>query len=367
MIARVNLLMTFEEALRERWSREPRRAEYEKITNIIAWNIWQMDGLTGTIPYGAAEEECQIVDWFGMLETGGAPERPRCRVHNWTNETSFEFLSLPVRGKHGMKFDFVIGNPPYQQESNGANANDTPIYHYFYDAVFEIADKAELISPARFLFDAGGTPKEWNAKMLNDPHLKMVLYESDSSKIFPNTAINGGIVILYRDKAENYGAIGMFTAYPELNAILKKVQSVSPQSLGDLNTNRGLYKYSDAAYEERPEEMKKTADRRVAPSAFERMPDLFTEDKPDDGVEYIRIFGNLKNQRVYRWVRSDYVDPVMNLQKYKVFISKADGAAGQIGKPIPARIIGKPMVDGTGSGMYRNLYYYWRGRCQGRG
>ena len=121
MIARVNLLMTFEEALRERWSREPRRAEYEKITNIIAWNIWQMDGLTGTIPYGAAEEECQIVDWFGMLETGGAPERPRCRVHNWTNETSFEFLSLPVRGKHGMKFDFVIGNPPYQQESNGVS------------------------------------------------------------------------------------------------------------------------------------------------------------------------------------------------------------------------------------------------------
>lgn len=125
---------------------------------------------------------------------------------------------------------------------------------------------------------------------------------------------------------------------------------MSPQNLGGLITNRGLYKYSDAAYEERPEEMKKTADRRVAPSAFERMPDLFTEDKPDDGVEYIRIFGNLKNQRVYRWVRSDYVDPVMNLQKYKVFISKADGAAGQIGKPIPARIIGKPMVMEPGVG-----------------
>lgn len=350
LIARVNLLMTFAEALRERWNREPDRAEYEKIANIIAWNIWQMDGLTGTIPYGAAGEECQVVDWFGMLETGEAPKRPRCRVHNWTNETSFEFSSLPVRGKHGMKFDFVIGNPPYQQESNGANANDTPIYHYFYDAVFEMADKAELISPARFLFNAGGTPKEWNAKMLSDNHLKVVLYESDSSKIFPNTAINGGIVILYRDRAENYGAIGMFTAHPELNAILKKAQLVSPKSMGDLITNRGLYKYSDAAYTERPEEMKKTADRRIAPSAFERMPDLFTEDKPDDGEEYIRIFGNLKNKRVYRWVRSDYVESVMNLHKYKVFISKADGAAGQIGKPIPARIIGRPIVMEPGVG-----------------
>ena len=45
-----------------------------------------------------------------------------------------------------MKFDYVIGNPPYQQESNGANANDAPIYHYFYDAAFKVSDKAELIS-----------------------------------------------------------------------------------------------------------------------------------------------------------------------------------------------------------------------------
>ena len=55
-----------------------------------------------------------------------------------------------------MKFDFIIGNPPYQEESIGANANDTPIYHYFYDSVFQLANHIELISPARFLFNAGG-------------------------------------------------------------------------------------------------------------------------------------------------------------------------------------------------------------------
>ena len=42
--------------------------------------------------------------------------------------------------------------------------------------------------------------------------------------------------------------------------------------------------------------------------------------------------------------------PVKNLNKYKVFISKADGAAGQLGKPIPARIIGRPIVMGPGVG-----------------
>lgn len=77
---------------------------------------------------------------------------------------------------------------------------------------------------------------------------------------------------------------------------------------------------------------------------------LFTENQPDDGHEYIRIYGNLNGSRVFRWFRKDYISYVENLDKYKVFISKADGAAGQIGKPIPARIIGKPVVMDPGVG-----------------
>lgn len=249
-----------------------------------------------------------------------------------------------------MKFDFVIGNPPYQQESIGANANDTPIYHYFYDAAFKVADAVELISPARFLFNAGGTPKEWNEKMLTSTHVQVLLYESDATKVFPNTAINGGVAILYMNRTADFVPIGTFTAYSELNSILGKVRNLSEQSLADIVTNRGLYKYSDTAYEEEPNELTKTADRRIAPSAFERMPKLFLDQRPKDGKDYIRIYGNLKNDRVYRWVRSDYVEPVPNLNKYKVFISKADGAAGQIGKPIPARVIGKPTVMAPGVG-----------------
>lgn len=353
LIARVNLLMTFEEYLQERWNRKPTRAEYEKIANIVAWNIWQMDGLTGTVPYGTPEEQFQQMDLFGMFEASGDEDKkkqPRCLVHNWTGGGSMEFLSLPVKGKKTMKFDFIIGNPPYQQESNGANANDTPLYHYFYDSSYKIADVVELISPARFLFNAGGTPKEWNLKMLNDPHIKVLLYESDASKIFPNTAINGGIAIIYRDCHKECGSIGIFTAFSELNSIIQKVRRKSEESLEKIITNRGVYKYSDLAYEEQPDEMKKTADRRVAPSAFERMPSLFTESKPEDGNEYIRVYGNFKTNRVYRWFRQDYLMPVENLNKYKVFISKADGAAGQLGKPIPARIIGRPVVMGPGVG-----------------
>lgn len=87
-----------------------------------------------------------------------------------------------------MKFDFIIGNPPYQEEQEGDNQNYAPpIYDKFMDATYRLADSVELIHPARFLFNAGSTPRAWNEKMLNDPHLKVLWYEADSSQVFSNT------------------------------------------------------------------------------------------------------------------------------------------------------------------------------------
>lgn len=57
------------------------------------------------------------------------------------------------------KFDVVIGNPPYQKDSTGTAAFNMPIYHEFMDAAYEVGIKAVLITPARFLFNAGYTPK----------------------------------------------------------------------------------------------------------------------------------------------------------------------------------------------------------------
>ena len=92
-----------------------------------------------------------------------------------------------------MKFDFAIGNPPYQGEPTGDQKRFAPpVYHLFLDEAYKIADKVEMIHPARFLFNAGSTPKAWNEKMLADEHLKVLHYEQDSSKMFSNTAITGG-------------------------------------------------------------------------------------------------------------------------------------------------------------------------------
>ena len=111
------------------------------------------------------------------------------------------------------KFDVVIGNPPYQEEAQGGGTRDTPVYHLFMDAAYEVGKKAVLITPARFLFNAGFTPKAWNDKMLADPHLTVPHYVPNSDELFPGTDINGGIAVTYRDADREGEPIGTFTEY----------------------------------------------------------------------------------------------------------------------------------------------------------
>ena len=91
LISRVNLLMTFEEYLLDRWKRKPTLSEYGRLITVIVWNIWQMDGLHGTIPYETAEEESLEIDWFGWFDREEKEPQPRCRVYNWTSGGALNF------------------------------------------------------------------------------------------------------------------------------------------------------------------------------------------------------------------------------------------------------------------------------------
>ena len=345
LLARENLLYTFVDHYEARFGSKPDVPLLQDFAEIISWNLWQMDGLTYRTPREKSEEPPQAQLSF-FDEAPAKPPAPLCKIMDWQKGKTIKVNDIKKRQTKNqdiMKFDVIIGNPPYQQEAKGANESDTPLYHFFYDESFKVGKKVELISPARFLFNAGGTPQAWNEKMLSNSHFKVLHYEPDARKIFPNTAITGGLAISYYDSEDNHAPIGTFTNYKELNSIKEKVNTISKTSLCEIIASRGLYRYSDRAYEERPEEMKKTADRRIAPSCFERMPLLFTETKPDDGMEYVQIFGVLNNERVYRWFRKDYIAPNDNLSKYKVMVPKANGASGMLGEEA-ARIISKPAL-----------------------
>lgn len=254
-----------------------------------------------------------------------------------------------------MKFDYVIGNPPYNASVLGQN--DTfapPVYNEFMDAAYTVSDKVELIHPARFLFNAGSTPKAWNKKMLEDKHFKILFHEADVSKVFANTNINGGIVISYRDANKDFGAIDVFTAFEELNEILRKVRMYRDfETMQKIVVTRTAYRLTKEMHAEHPKAITKLSDGHaydMASNIFERLPEIFFAVKPEDNNEYIRIMGRENNERTTKYIKRCYVNNVVNFNKYKVVMSGADGAAGTIGKPIPARVTGVPTVIEPGIG-----------------
>lgn len=97
LIARINLLMTFTEYYEDRFNKKASDVLLKKFTNIITWNIWQMDGLTGTIPMGelAVEHEQVVLDLFGEEETIENKERSEpCKIFDWKANKSVTYNSL---------------------------------------------------------------------------------------------------------------------------------------------------------------------------------------------------------------------------------------------------------------------------------
>ena len=249
------------------------------------------------------------------------------------------------------KFDFVIGNPAYQAETKGDN--DTyapPIYHLFLEEAYKIGDTVEMVHPARFLFNAGSTPKQWNRKMLEDPHLKVLHYEQDAKKMFGNTDIKGGVAISYRNQGINFGAIGTFTPYNEMNDVLHKVKSREDfSSISSIVVTRTAYRLTEKLHNDHPEAASQLSDGHMydmSTNIFDRLPQVFYSDKPQDDFQYIQILGRKNNERMYKYIRKDYVNNVKNLFSYKLLLPKATGT-GAFGESFAEPIICGPGIGST--------------------
>lgn len=244
-------------------------------------------------------------------------------------------------------FDFAIGNPPYNDDfdKSGDNGNfGSPVYHVFMDAANEVSEKVELIHPARFLFNAGSTPKEWNRKMLADPHFKVLHYEEDAKRVFSNTEIKGGVAITYRDEAKTFNPIRVFAKYEELNGIIHKIPDGSNSISGifyvqtKFNLNKLYVDHPDyAAFIG-----SKGTDKRFRSNSFIKVP-VFTDEPNSDSD--IRVIGVINNKRCYKYIPQKYVDTTQtNLFKWTVIIPTASGN-GSFGETITMPVILEP---GTG-------------------
>lgn len=267
---------------------------------------------------------------------------------------------------NNMKFKAVVGNPPYMITSD-VNNRQTPIYHYFYNSAEKLSDIYSFITPARFLFNAGLTPPEWNKKMLEDEHLKVVYFTQDSSQCFPNVDIKGGVAIMYRNANQEFGAIGQFIPDENLNQIASKftenpntnLTSIMFGGRSDLKFNDEFLKAYPNSKDDRLAfiQIKRSNVTVLGPneeyelksSTFEALPYVFKEDV-DDENKYYHLLGLIGAKREWRYVERIYMSPRYpknnNIEKYKVFVPKANGS-GLFGETLSKSEIGKPGDSAT--------------------
>ena len=275
---------------------------------------------------------------------------------NQIKHKASNFISKVCRGKSYwkanqddyMKFNAIVGNPPYQEE-NGSTRKP-PVYHVFYDIAFQLCDKVSLITPARFLFRAGQTPKEWMEKILSDDHFKVVHYFQKSIDVFPSVEIKGGVAITYRDSTIQFGKIGVFSHYDELRDILSKVRShpsFIENEFCSLISSRGLYRFSQSAFKDFPELPNiqgKGSGNQITSNSFDRLGQLFKNKKSDTSYQFMgRIRGG---GRVSRWIDKKYVEDNPYISTYNVFVPEANGS-GAIGEVLSTPLIGQPLIGHT--------------------
>ena len=152
-----------------------------------------------------------------------------------------------------MKFDVIVGNPPYQLSDGGFGTSATAIYHKFVEQAKKLNPKyLSMIIPARW-YSGGKGMDNFRDEMLKDNRIRQIVDYPEAIDCFPGVQIKGGVCYFLWDR-ENRGLCKVFTSrkgeivsemtrplleedcetfirYNEAISILKKVQKLKEISL----------------------------------------------------------------------------------------------------------------------------------------
>ena len=232
-------------------------------------------------------------------------------------------------GEKEMKFDAIVGNPPYQVSDGGNKASASPIYQYFVELAKDInPNYISMIMPARW-YSGGKGLDNFRDSMLTDKRIEKLVDFFDSSECFPSADISGGIcyflwdkmysgeceVVSIRGKSHNSmrralleNGTNSFIRFNEAISILRKIQALKEAS------------FSDKVSTSRPFGMRTFV--KVSPKQYNGMVKIYAY--PNNG--YVSAEKITRNKELVR--------------KWKVLVSKAYGERGEF----PYRVLSTPFI-----------------------
>ena len=249
---------------------------------------------------------------------------------------AYEFIHIhKVEETFNMKFDVIIGNPPYQLNNGGGSGSGaTPIYHSFVSQARKLSPKYLcMITPSRW-FAGGSGMDDFRKEMLTEKHIRKIVDYPDASECFPGINLNGGASYFLWDKT--YSGDCIFTS------INKGKESTSVRDLAEFDI---FIRYNEAVSIIH-KVMKKTT-RTMESMISAQTPFGFLTsfrgraDKKngDLTIHSSKGIGYVERYEVSR--NSEWID------KYKVLIGKAlSGHAGELDVNGQAKIIAATKIIG---------------------
>jgi hypothetical protein len=126
-----------------------------------------------------------------------------CDLTKYSRDNNVSKKLQEVFGDENLKFDVIIGNPPYQEMDGGAQASASPIYHHFVRLAKGLdPELISFIMPTRWYVGGKGLD-DFRDEMLNDTHLRELHDWLTPEDIFPNTNIRGGVCYFVWDSSYN--------------------------------------------------------------------------------------------------------------------------------------------------------------------